>query len=87
MCVNHRKEILHVSHGFYGSCNDKTIFANDIFSKEIKVGKYKDITYYLYDIHGNYIKTNTQAAYVIMPEPYRMAGINAQRRRVHIWNP
>ena len=52
---NHRKKILHVTKGFYGSVNDKTIVRFDKAANDVKKGLYKQTTE-VFDRNGS-IKT------------------------------
>jgi hypothetical protein len=54
--VSHRKRILSISKGEYGSYNDKTICRMDPFVSDIMYGRImKDVESFLYDSNGNKI--------------------------------
>lgn len=66
--VNHRRKILSVSTGFYGSVVDKTIVKFDDAMVDIKNGLYKDYRYSLYNADGTL--TEMKGAYVICDNGY-----------------
>jgi hypothetical protein len=85
--VNHRKLILAVSVGIYGSCTDTTIILFDEAMKLIKEGEYSAYQFQIYDSLGNLIhmsdvhtiNDNGYSDCVHMMEPSKHAHSNAER--------
>ena len=50
--VDHDRRIQYVSNYFYGANNDITICYNDLYTRQVLAGAFKDVSYELYDANG-----------------------------------